>query len=387
MSNLIARAFAGPTVADQMTRYNNRSRGFDYLRVGLSLAVMVWHSFFLSSLTRASATSFSYAVHMILPLFFALSGFLVTGSLVRTATIREFITLRVVRIMPALAVEVLLSAFVIGVIFTTLPLGDYFTDPLFFTYLRNLYGDVHFHLPGVFEQNPVFLVNVSLWTIPYELQCYAAIVVLWLLGAVPNRKWLLVALVVVTQVALPLRDWINHDFANPEKNNLPGRLLVLAFLYGVIIYFFANRIVLRAWLAGLAALLCYVFLHWAGTMYLIALPAAYLTVFLGLTNPPKIPLIMHGDYSYGIYLYAGPMQQAVLALFPTHREWWFNLGCAVIPVCLFAAFSWHVVEKPVLGQRKRIIAAVLRVTGYVGAPFRRFRRRAPEPGSPMRHNV
>ena len=365
---------SGSTVAAAMERTNTRSRGFDYIRLILALAVMVWHATFLTHRTAAAATPFNAVVHLILPMFFALSGFLVSGSLLRTRTIREFITLRAIRIMPALAVEVLLSAFVIGVAFTTLPLGDYFSHPLFFNYLRNLYGDVQFHLPGVFESNPLFLVNVSLWTIPYELQCYAAITALWLVGALPNRKWFLLALIVAAQVALPLRDLLDHDLANPLKNNLPGRLLVLGFLYGVAIHFFAARIALRWWLAAAAAVACAVFVNWTATLYLIPLPAAYLTVFLGLTDPPKIPVAMDGDYSYGIYLYAGPMQQAVIALFPAERTMGFNLAVATLPILLFAALSWHLVEKPILGHRKRIVAAVVQASDRLLAPLSGLRQ-------------
>lgn len=361
MATIAQRLLDGPTVADKMELYNNRARGFDYLRIGLSIAVALWHSFWLPTLIAAKSTPFGYGIAMIMPMFFALSGFLVSGSLLRTTRIREFIILRVVRIMPALAVEVLLSAFILGVIFTTLPLREYFTDPVFFVYMRNFVGDVQFHLPGVFESNPISLVNVSLWTVPYELICYLAIVVLWFAGAVPKKRWLLLGLVILAQIALPVRDILADNLIIQQNNNLPGRLFVLSFLFGVLIYFFSDRIVLRPWMALASALLCLLFLQSAYTCYLIPLPAAYLTVFLGLTNPPKIPLLMAGDYSYGIYLYAGPLQQASIALFPEHREWWFNLVTTLPLICLFAAFSWHVVEKPILGRKRSIIAGVDRL--------------------------
>lgn len=371
--------FAGPTVADKMILYRNRSRGFDYIRIGLSIAVAVWHSFFLPTLVHAKDTPFGFGVDMILPMFFALSGFLISGSLLRTTRIHEFITLRAIRILPALAVEVLLSAFILGVIFTTLPLGHYFTSPLFFTYLRNLYGDVHFLLPGVFLTNPIPLINVSLWTVPYELMCYLAVVLLWFVGAVPNRRWLLLLLVVVAQVAMPVRDLISGDLIKPLNNNLPGRMLVLSFLWAVVLYFFSPRIVLRAWIAVLAVVLCYVLLKFGITSYFVALPAAYVTVFLGLTDPPRIPVLMSGDYSYGIYLYAGPMQQASIALFPNRHEWWFNLATTLPLIGLFAAFSWFVVEQPILSHRKRIIAAVDVLVAPLAGALRRRARRDPDP--------
>lgn len=384
MVSSIRDLFAGPSVADKMRLHDNRSSGFDYLRLGLSLGVFIWHSFVLASLVKLRETPFSEVVHMILPMFFALSGFLVSGSLLRTKTIREFVTLRAVRIMPALAAEVLLSAFVIGTIMTTLPLQRYFTDPVFFTYFWNLVGHVQFFLPGVFESNPMSVINLSLWTIPYELYCYLAIVILWMVGAVPRRKWLLLALVIVAQLALPLRDASVDNMIRIWASNLPGRFLVLSFLYGVVIYAFAEVIVMRWWMAVAAAALCALLMQSTIAIYFMAFPAAYLTVFLGLTNPPRIPVLMDGDYSYGIYLYAGPIQQVIIDLFPAHRNGPFVIAMALLPICLFAAFSWHVIEKPVLGRRKIIIAAVLRATDSITARFRRLTGRDTPAASPAK---
>jgi peptidoglycan/LPS O-acetylase OafA/YrhL len=67
--------------------------------------------------------------------------------------------------------------------FTTLPLTKYFSHPTFWSYFGNLIGWIHFLLPGVFENNPLNIaVNLSLWTVPYELECYIALMALALLG-------------------------------------------------------------------------------------------------------------------------------------------------------------------------------------------------------------
>ena len=106
------------TILDEMRRAGPAPTGFDYLRIGLATAVLVWHSIILSTgstpLDRALWSGpFRFLPAAILPMFFALSGFLVSASLERTR-LHQFLTLRVLRIIPALAVVVVLSALILG---------------------------------------------------------------------------------------------------------------------------------------------------------------------------------------------------------------------------------------------------------------------------------
>jgi peptidoglycan/LPS O-acetylase OafA/YrhL len=84
--------------------------------------------------------------------------------------------------------------------------------------------------------------------------------------------------------------------------------------------------------------------------YVVPLFASYFTVYLGLLNPPRNRLVLGGDYSYGLYLYGYPIQQAVAA-FPQTREWWINLAISLPLAIVFAAGSWHLLEKRVLKLR------------------------------------
>lgn len=369
----LTSAFSGPTVEDRMVEYRNRSHGFDYLRIALSLGVMLWHSFYLIEGTSAKFSAARYLVVLVLPMFFALSGFLVSGSLARARSLHEFLLLRVIRIVPALAVEVTLSACVIGGLLTTLPGAAYYTSDGFHEYFRNIYGNIHFLLPGVFQSNPFPFVNGSLWTIPFEFECYGALAVLWVVGLIRHR-------LVILGLVVGLQLWYWSKGSIQFGAIVPGRVLVIAFLAGVTLYLYRDRIVLRPWMFVIAVATAFICGLSPQTSSLTAIPAAYVVVFLGLTNPRKIPVLMDGDYSYGVYLYAFPFQQAVVLLFPAQRIWWLDFIIALAPVALFAAFSWHVIERPVLSQRKRIIAAADRLAAPLAGALRRpaFRRRGPD---------
>jgi peptidoglycan/LPS O-acetylase OafA/YrhL len=131
----------------------------------------------------------------IVPAFFALSGVLVANSMVRVAyDIRIFLTLRTLRIFPALAVEISLSALILGPRVTTFELGAYFND-------GTRWGFVHFQLPGVFLDNPIpNVVNGQLWTVPSELRCYIALAVL-MVTRISRQRWLMLGAFAIIAVA------------------------------------------------------------------------------------------------------------------------------------------------------------------------------------------
>jgi peptidoglycan/LPS O-acetylase OafA/YrhL len=224
---------------------------------------------------------------------------LVAGSLERSKTLLTFLGLRVIRIYPALVVEVALSAFLIGTAVTTLPLASYFRDPLFLSYLLNVTGTIHYYLPGVFESNPwPQVVNMQLWTVPYELLCYVTITALALLGAVQRRILIPLAMSAVALADLLLR------LHSPDGWRLfTGPELVLCFLAGVLFYLYRDGI---AWShtmfsGALVASIALWFVPFGE--YPAVLTISYVTVYLGLTNIRRLSLIRGADYSYGIYLY------------------------------------------------------------------------------------
>ena len=349
-----ASAFPGGSLEERLQATRWRPSGFDYMRVVLALGVICWHS---------SLTSYGGAVHswladlvlfplaiFILPMFFSLSGFLVAGSLERSKTFLTFLGLRVFRIMPALAVEVLLSALILGPLLTTLPLRDYFRDPQFHAYFLNIVGDIHYLLPGVFASNPFPLVNGQLWTVPYELACYIALTLLAVTGIFQQRWWLFLSLMAF--YAAQVGNTILRT--NEEMKGAGGSTLVMSFIAGLVLYRYRNRIPwsLRLFLLASAVSVALIFVP--NGVRFSALPIAYVTMYLGMRNPPRNKIVLSGDYSYGLYLYGFPVQQAIMAISPALRHWYLNLLVAIPCAIVVATGSWWLVERPALAQRKRL---------------------------------
>lgn len=309
---------------------------------------------------------------MLVPMFFALSGFLVAGSSMRLSP-TSFLLNRMARIIPALAVDIFFAALIIGPLVTTLPLKAYFSNPGFYGYFFNLTGQMQFTLPGVFTGNPSGEVNGALWTVPFEICCYVVLLGLMVSGALKSNIWVAGLTYCLLIAGISLRG-MEAQFANGEPSVLKtaamnlfcyrSALLLPSFLIGVCLYQYRHAIPFsRGAVFGLlGAAICVSVFGQAGVVlgnsaaYAILLPLiGYLTVGIGLLSLPSIPGFGGGDYSYGLYLYHVPFLQLLIHLFPdawTGDGWWtlFLIG---YPVSLAAAMlSWHAVEYPVLKLRK-----------------------------------
>ncbi len=274
------------------------------------------------------------------------------------------------RIYPALSVEVLLSALIVGPLLTQAGLRAYFGDTLFLQYLLNVTGDIHYLLPGLFLDNPFpRIVNAQLWTVPYELMCYVTIAGLAIIG-LQRRRWLgPVSIVILTAGYTVIKVRHFHGLPPVIIGSVSGMFMLTSFLAGMSLFLYSERV---AWSRSLCAASGII----AGTLvsvvpngdYIVAPFAAYFTVSLGLMNPRKLALLRGADYSYGIFLYGFVIQQVLMLLFPAARVWWLNVLLSVPCATAVAALSWHYVEKPAL-RLKRFIPdhLPLRLGGVVQA--------------------
>lgn len=341
----------------QLDSVGGRPSGFDYLRITLSTLVICMHSALTSYGIGADIALWESPLRpflrMIVPAFFALSGFLVAGSLLRCKTLVMFAGLRVIRIFPALVVEVILSAFLIGPLLTAVPMWQYFTDPTFFRYLLNMLGDIHYILPGVFTDNPFpDTVNAQLWTVPWELYCYITLIILGLIGLKRHRFLAPTAVAGLELFHMFGRLYKNHWQYVEITGALPTVLLLCSFLAGLSLYLYRDWVPFSRRFGALAFVLLIPMLWFIPFGDYIAVPLlAYAVCVLGLCDPIRVRVIKGADYSYGMYLYGFVIQQTMVHVMPFTRVWWVNILVAVPFAAAFAAMSWHLVEKPFLANK------------------------------------
>jgi peptidoglycan/LPS O-acetylase OafA/YrhL len=371
-----------------LDRHRGEGPGFAILRLLLAVAILWIHARYLSRLgvsapspdgagTAAAPKLFAVWTGpsrvfflFLVPAFFALSGFLVTGSGLRLRATSTFLAFRVLRILPALLVEVTLSALVLGPIFTNLPLKSYFTDPQFGRYFGNIVGWITFYLPGVFENNHVPVVNGNLWTLPSEFDCYLITAALMVTGLAYQRMVLTIIMAAITLVVLGLNTFT--DFAvTPEQ--FASHTITYYFFIGMMFYHWREYIPARWWLFGLSIIGTYVFLSFSHTIYLAPVFVTYCIVFLGVKGLPEFQWLRTRDYSYGIYLYGYPIIQALIASFPVLRgNGVLTFVVGTTSTIVFAAFSWHVIERrPLMFKNrlpKRLFPAAARPPAVATAP-------------------
>jgi peptidoglycan/LPS O-acetylase OafA/YrhL len=382
------------TIGARLAHYRGLGPGFDFLRIGLACMIVMIHADFQTGSSFLRDSYGWFLEYALVPMFFALSGFLISASALRLS-LGNFLINRGLRIVPALAVDVVVCALIIGPLMTTVDLSAYFTDPDFYQYFLNITGWIHYRLPGVFDKLPTYRVNGALWTVPYEILCYAIISGFIVFGAL--KRPLSVALSIaafmaigligeVYQAALPAPFYAVIRFFFVSR----GGQTITAFLLGIFAYQLRDRLP-YSWLlfltscaicVGAAIMLRGADIEHVGNRFIVLPALVYMTVFLGLTPIPVPRIVSSGDYSYGVYLYHSPILQILIALAPA--LFIRPLGPLLLVVCgipavgLFAAFSWHYIEKPILGLRKRF-SFVAKVRGVTEQEFVPVSPAAPAP--------
>lgn len=336
--------FACETVASCSARLA-RANGFDAMRHMLALAVVVLHAFTLSNGGSTGMPEWARILgSVIVPSFFVLSGYLVASSLSRAPTFVNFIGSRLLRIVPALIAVVAVTALLLGPLLTRLSLRDYAVHPGVPLYLSNVVGQLQFHLPGVFEDNPrAGVVNGSLWTIPLEFTCYALLGALALLA---RRHMTILLIALSLLLAAPTTPFLGLLLAW-----LPAKTLVLAFVCGALMLRLGSSIPMHPVAGALGLVFAVLLMPHAATLAMPLL--AYGMIWLSLRQLPLWK--MRADYSYGFYLTAYPLQQIFIAVAP-QAPWWGNLLFAVPMALIAAGLLWHGVEYPILSRKHEILS-------------------------------
>lgn len=346
--------------------HGNRGPGFDMLRFVAASTVVLHHAMKIEHDIVRDDWLFRWSDGYIqigllaVSVFFALSGFLITPGLVKSGNVLGYLSRRFMRIMPLLVTIVLVTALVIGPLFSSLTLAEYYTSPVTWRYLRNVTTILSLQLPGVVDYDGGDTINGPIWTLHFEWMCYLILALISLVGVL-KRRWLFLALYLASLAVLVLG-------IGPIPGDGPrGRVFIFLFLFGyfgagVLIQLFSDRLPWsRSLMLGALMLLaiCY-----ASPFVYVFSPflTAYLVVGIGLLRFPETPLTTGVDLSYGVYLSHSVILMMLMNIYPF--ESWLVVFALCLPLsCLAAWLSWTLIEAPALAykeQPERLALAVLK---------------------------
>ena len=338
------------------------ANSFGVIRLAMAVAVLFSHSFWFVTGSSANEpltaiTGFSLGEHAV-QVFFILSGVLVAQSFDKSRSALDFAIARFLRIFPGLFVCVIATALALGLVVTVLAPQDFIAHPGLKTYLAKTLTLVSgsASLPGVFETLPVAgLFNGSLWTLKYEVICYAGLAVLGALGLFePRLRGLAMAIVALFAAGcaalLP---------AGPHAGYAAGQNIAYFAIYfatGVFAYLIRERLVIH-WMASALLLALAAFAigkPWQNIATAVAL--GYATLFFGsLTYGRLTKWTRAHDLSFGIYIYSAPIQQTLIQLYPGIDPYTVSAaGLLIAGLCAYVSWTW--IEAPALSWRRPLVS-------------------------------
>jgi peptidoglycan/LPS O-acetylase OafA/YrhL len=346
-------------------RFDPRANSIGFLRVALATMVVYWHCVQLGGVGLDPVAELTGGLYYLGALgvdgFFALSGYLIAASYFRLRSVRAFAWHRARRIFPGYWVCLLVCAFVLPAVFGRRPDPGYFVhnslEPT--TYMTHaaaeVVGAIGFgehrnpaadlavirgqdEIPGVFESNPAgAAVNGSLWSLRHEVRLYVLVGLLGGLGLLSRRTALvLLAIAWVMSFEMTRRFGTLSACAAPRTG--------AHFLMGVVFYYWNPPLRARYALAAAGVGGLGLAIGW----YPLVAPLCMTYVAFWLAAVLPFRSFGKRDYSYGVYIYSFPVQQSLAAVGVPAYGFAALLAASFALTLVFAAASWHLVERPAL---------------------------------------
>ncbi|WP_066715067.1 acyltransferase family protein [Clostridium sp. Marseille-P299] len=359
-------------------KYNYKNNSMDIIRLILAVIVLYGHTYpvlygptlssptgakdFLAIFSREQIGSGSVAVYM----FFIISGFLITQSMMNSKSNKDYIIKRGLRIFPALFFSLVLSVFILGPIVSELDFIEYLRtgDPfkyLFYNVTFGIFG-FHYSLADVFSKNPFpSSINASMWTLPYEVACYFFIMFISTYSVLKKRErmkliYIISLLLVFYNIRFGKAPIIIDDvfwlFGTSRVNSLIE--LGYYFIAGSMIYCYKDKIKYNKNIFLLFTILLILSARYGYVKYSLLLLLPYVTMYICLLRP-FMNIKKYGDWSYGIYIYAFPIQQFLALYFKDKLGFSTFFVLSSIVVLLVSILSWNIIEKPILNLKNKLV--------------------------------
>jgi len=339
---------------------DDRQNNFALIRLIAALIVVKQHSFSSTAANLDDSIMSTLKLSALgLPSFFFISGLLVSESLKKSSSWKNFLWKRFLRLYPAAWLSILFCALILGPLVTTWHLKDYFSSGLLYQFLSTSFlVQVKYNLPGVFENSLMgnSSVNASLWTVCLELKLYIGLLLFWLIK-IRGKRYILISLIILLftlgQIFPYETGKLIYNATGKHLNNIEITC-TLIFLTGVLANIYQKKISIKNYWMLIIPFLLLIIINFQNMRLLVFLFVPLVNLFVatkGISNLKKITPA--ADLSYGIYVFAYPIQQVVANYLQPQGTWMFFLESLII-IIPFALFSWYMVEKKALNFKKLV---------------------------------
>jgi peptidoglycan/LPS O-acetylase OafA/YrhL len=334
---------------------------FDFLRFLFAFIVVLFHIVDLSQNADIHFLKPYFDFYLSVTGFFVISGFLVTGSYIKSQNIKQYFLKRARRLLPAYIFVILCCALFFSLA-GTFSLADYFKSSMLFKYLATNLLFLNFLqpcLPGLFLNNLICTVNGALWTIKVEVCFYLILPLLIIIANRIRKKYILFIsiylLAILYQNLCVYFSGISPEHAHLFKNlkhQLPG--FMTYFISGIALYYYIDIFNKKKHLWLLLALPVFVIEYYFKLEILRPVSLSVIILYVALGFKSLNNFGRYGDFSYGIYIYHFPLIQLVVSLnwFNKYNPWLVAIGI-IITVLFLSILSWNFLENKFL-HRKRI---------------------------------
>lgn len=301
------------------------------------------------------------------PIFFFVSGLLISKSYESTPLVKEYAKNRILRLYPALIVCVAINIIMVAS-------TDYFdsrdvslTDLFLLFAAKSSF--LQFYNPDFMRNFGDGVLNGSLWTICVELQFYIVTPLMYWLFAGPEKKLRNSVLIILICVFFAANQFLTYSLAE-HSSSIWLKLFRVSFIpwfymFLAGILFQRNFSIIAKYLSKVPALailsayvlIAYVLVYKMGfqsgnyiSPILFAL-IIFVILRLAYVAPAKVNNILKGnDISYGIYIWHMPVVNQFLYF--GHQGTYNDIALATIISIILAALSWVFIEKPALKLKK-----------------------------------
>jgi peptidoglycan/LPS O-acetylase OafA/YrhL len=334
------------------------SNSYDFVRFCAASGVLFSHHFALAKLPEPPVPGYGEDFgKLAVEVFFCLSGFLICGSLQKSTDWAQFISARFLRIFPNLTFALILTSAT-----TLFWYGNYVNFTFHVKYVvRNLLmfvKGVSYVIPGIFTDAAYPAVNGPLWSLPSELWLYVLLFLFFVLGGRRVGGCIIVGALFLS-IAWGVAP-LTGDLILPPFDTFQFFRLGSFFLSGAVLAVYWSYIENRAMTVGAIALVAIILIRNLLPIETILHSLALATVVVGLGSTKAMAWFSKGgDASYGMYIFAWPIQQFCLLLFHT---FWLSLLVAFLTTVALGYTTWHTFEYRAMASRKRVAESLRKLT-------------------------